>query len=174
MREAAGLGFAAVCSVWIVLTLVCQGRSRVAAAIRRHDVFGLIPLWTFFAPTPGTQDYVLLRRCRTADGRLTQWRELGGADATGQPLCTVWNPARRHAKALLDAAQSLLELASRVGRPEEIELSAPYLALLAHVSAQPCSEEACATQFALVIQKSSAYEEAVPAVAFVSSLHEID
>ncbi|MFF4542420.1 hypothetical protein [Streptomyces aureus] len=174
MREVVGVVFAAVCCLWLVLTLVCQARTRVAAVVRRHDVLGLIPLWTFFAPTPGMQDYVLLRRYRTFDGRLTQWRELADAPAGGRPLWAVWNPARRHAKALLDASQGLLQLASLGRRPQEIELSAPYLAILAHVSAQPCSEEPCAAQFALVIQKSSAYEEAVPAVAFVSSLHEID
>ncbi|WP_326798686.1 hypothetical protein OG946_27610 [Streptomyces sp. NBC_01808] len=55
-----------------------------------------------------------------------------------------------------------------------MELTAPCLALLAHVSAQPCSEEPHATQFALVIRKSSAFEGAAPAVAFVSSLHTVD
>ncbi|MFD5817747.1 hypothetical protein [Streptomyces sp. NPDC127038] len=174
MRSWTGAAYAAVCSLWLVLTMVCQARSRWATRIRKYDVFALIPRWTFFAPTPGMQDFVLLHRDRTPDGRLTQWRELTGAAAGARPLRAVWNPDRRHSKALLDASQNLLQLASQGRRPEEIELSAPYLALLAHVSAQPRPEEPDATQFALVVQKSSALEEAVPAVAFVSSLHAID
>ncbi|WP_407561341.1 hypothetical protein [Streptomyces sp. 184] len=174
MRESLVPVYAAVCALWIVLTLVCQTRSRLATKIRSYDFLALIPRWTFFAPTPGTQDFVLLRRYRTSDGRLTRWRETPGTAAAGRPLYAVWNPARRHTKALLDAAQSLMELASRGGRPEEIELTAPYLALLAHVSAQPCSEEPHATQFALVIQKSSAFAESAASVAFVSSLHAVD
>ncbi|WP_181787130.1 hypothetical protein [Streptomyces phytophilus] len=174
MPGLAGPAYAALCALWIVLTVACQPHSRVAAKIRRYDFFALIPRWTFFAPTPGTQDFVLLRRYRTRDGRLTRWRETAGTAAGGRPLCAVWNPARRHTKALLDAAQSLMELASQGRRPEEIELTGPYLALLAHVSAQPCAEEPRAAQFALVIQRSSAFGEAAPSVAFVSSLHTID
>ncbi|WP_051732391.1 hypothetical protein [Kitasatospora phosalacinea] len=173
MRELAEFAFAAVCCLWIVLTVVCQVPSRAAGRIRGRDVFALVPQWSFFAPTPGMQDIVVVHRYRTVDGGLSRWREVAAGAPSGQPLCAVWNPHRRHAKAVLDATKNLMQLAAEGRRPEEIQLSVPYLALLTYVSAQLCPQERRATQFALVVQRSSAFQDP-PSVAFVSALHAID
>jgi hypothetical protein len=173
VRELAESAFAAVCCLWIVLTMVCQVPSRAAGRIRGRDVLALIPQWSFFAPTPGMQDIVMVQRYRRVDGDLSQWREVTADAASSPPLCAVWNPHRRHAKAVLDATKNLMQLAAEGRRPEEIQLTVPYLALLTYVSAQPCPEERLATQFALVVQRSSAFQDA-PSVAFVSALHAID
>ncbi|MGY0035928.1 hypothetical protein [Pedobacter sp. NJ-S-72] len=43
---------ATVLALWFLLTILCQFRDTKFSAYIRHtiDIFGLIPLWTFFAP----------------------------------------------------------------------------------------------------------------------------
>jgi hypothetical protein len=158
---------------WALATVLCQVPSRLQNWLRQSDIFALIPRWHFFAPTPGMHDFVLVYRDQALDGSLTMWREVPGVSVTRQPVCAVWNPGRRHTKAMLDITKELMQLITQQRQKREIELSVPYLSLLNYVSCIPrLGTEDQYTQFALVMSQSSA-TEGPPAVVFLSSLHEI-
>jgi hypothetical protein len=110
----------------------------------------VLPTWNFFAPTPGTSTFHLLYRDLAPDGRAGNWREV--------PLYpprawyrAVWNPQKTRSKAALDVAQELSQhlVAAREVSPA-LQLSMPYLTLLAYVSAQQRAVAAKATQFLLL------------------------
>src|SRR6185436_18257319 len=103
--------------VWVAATIANQFHSRCPVWLRAVDVFGLIPVWTFFAPNPGMTDYYLLYRDRLPDGSFDNWRnvELKGSD-NGVRL-GLWNPEKRKHKALSDLMSVLGKLAGQ--RPAE-------------------------------------------------------
>lgn len=170
MRALAEDGLASLFALWLLATVLCQAPSRIQNWLRRGDVFALIPRWHFFAPVPGMQDFVLVYRDQTADGAISPWREAPSVPVSRQPWCAVWNPGRRHTKAILDITKELMQLITEQRNKREIELSIPYITLLNYVSSFPRLEENCSTQFALVMGKSSATPEP-PSVVFVSSIH---
>ncbi|MEZ4299384.1 MAG: hypothetical protein R3B70_30820 [Polyangiaceae bacterium] len=134
--------------------------------VRRYDVLGLVPTWTFFAPRPSTADLHLLYRDKLATGQLTPWTEVVLVEARS-PLHILWNPGKRQRKLLTDAMGMLsrevvharkLRRGGGPSRPrawqESIQSSLPYLIFLHHVSMLPRLPGATATQFAL-FQSSS-------------------
>lgn len=157
---------------WLVVTCLCQVQSRLQDRLRQSDLFGLIPRWHFFAPRPAMQDFVLVFRDRTPSGALSPWRETPHPSISHPLLCAVWNPGRRHIKAVTDTTIELMKLVAEERHKREIELSVPYLALLNYVSELPRLDEDCLTQFALVASQSSAVNKS-STVIFVSSLHAI-
>ncbi|MFF0292213.1 hypothetical protein ACFYST_03485 [Kitasatospora sp. NPDC004614] len=172
MRPLAEVLLAGLFVSWLLATALCQAPSRVQNRLRKADVFGLIPRWHFFAPRPGTQDFVLVFRDQASSGSLSRWREAPRLPVSRLPLCALWNPGRRHTKAMIDITVELMNLVVDDRNKKEIELSVPYLALLNHISGLPRLDGECLTQFALVATQSSASTEP-PEVVFVSSMHAI-
>jgi hypothetical protein len=134
--------------VWFVLSIVQQFGPSWFERVREFDIFGLLPLWTFFAPNPGHSDYHLVYRDRAADGTLTAWQELVLAEER-DPSAFLWNPQKRSKKVLADVAATLAEYGNLQVSEDALMLSLPYLILLNVVSAlEP--HESSERQFALV------------------------
>lgn len=113
--------------------------------MRRRDVFCLLPIWTFFAPRPGTTDTRLLWREAFGGGHVGPWHEL--SPPQWSPWRAVWNPDRRTQKAITDAGGLL---AQDRGVSETTILTIPYLMLLSYVASQRGSPHAVARQFIVV------------------------
>jgi hypothetical protein len=172
MLQLAEVALAVLFILWSLATVVVQPPSPLRDWFRRSDVFALIPCWHFFAPTPGMSDFSLVYRDQAADGSVSPWREVTGVTVTRQPFCALWNPGRRHTKAMLDITKELMQLITQDRQKWEIELSVPYLSLLNYISALPRHGEDRFTQFGIVMSSSSATADP-PVVVFVSSLHAI-
>jgi len=154
--------------VWLLLSAACQIPCRFTTRIRKFDLAGLIPNWPFFAPVPGTCDYYLLYRDELADCSLTDWREV--------PLCddrrfwhVIWNPRKREKKALFDLTAALMGEVSE-DKPELIQLSVPYLAILTYISSIPRLYRARGTQFLLMMTDEMSIGT-TPEPIFLSEIH---
>jgi hypothetical protein len=129
---------------------------------------GLVPQWSFFGPTPGTQNLYLLYRDLHTNGDVTAWRVIHQMDKGRDPWSFVWNPRRRLRKALLDLLLAL-ELGRQEMRPEILKLSTPYLLILNHLSGLPRLPGAVATEF--LVMASNPGE--APRLAFQSDRHRL-
>ena len=99
----------ALASVWFMLSVLNQfKRGRLIARIKRHDVFALIPTWTFFAPRPGVTDYHVMYRDCSLSGGFSRWQEVRWQRPG--PLRGVWNPSKRAGKGITDMCNVLMRL----------------------------------------------------------------
>jgi hypothetical protein len=97
--------------VWGAATIANQFHRWCPAWLRAVDIFGLVPIWTFFAPNPGMTDYYLLYRDRLADGSFDNWREVDLKQSENGVRLALWNPTKRRHKALTDMVSVLIRLA---------------------------------------------------------------
>jgi hypothetical protein len=160
-----------VAAVWFGATAIAQFRSGVGRRIKAHDPFALVPMWTFFAPNPGTRDLRLLCRDRLIDGTLAPWHEVL-APGTGVRRA-VWNPWKRQRKALFDAGQLVSQIAAQNGDDPLVLLSFPFVMLLAAVSALPSSPLSVARQFVIVDTAGSDDGPQEPRLIFASHWHDL-
>jgi hypothetical protein len=153
---------------WLLLSAMCQLPGRYTRRIRAYDLAGLIPLWPFFAPVPGTCDYYLLYRDELADGTVINWREISLCDDR-RLWHLIWNPRKREKKALFDLTAALMaEVQPHV--IEAIQLSVPYLAILTYISSLPRAYPAHSTQFLLMMTDATSVGE-TPEPIFTSAIH---
>lgn len=90
--------------VWFVLSVVWQFTFKFLNRYRRKDLFRLMPVWTFFAPNPGTSDLHLLFQISGSGNGIQGWQELQHINR-GRFRHLIWNPERRKVKALIDCIQ---------------------------------------------------------------------
>ncbi|TDN87732.1 hypothetical protein [Microbacterium sp. BK668] len=140
---------------WFALTLY----KNLPAAWRRLPLLNavsgswLVPSWAFFAPTPGTKRYHLIYRDYGVD-EVSKWKNVEFSSSPGLRRA-IWNPEKTVNKALVDLANEMNTIVAslaeedRSAPPDRIQLSTPYLTLLAFVSSIPRLHLAVATQFAL-------------------------
>lgn len=139
-----GLLILALLTVWFLLTIMNQMTNRYGAWVDKINVYGFIPGWTFFAPTPGTADYRLLYRDVSADGTTGPWEEVDWC----RPrlwLDAVWNPNRYATKLVVDSINGLAMVVSAMVKegidaqlePQGMILSTPYVILLNIVMGLP-------------------------------------
>src|SRR5215210_3051032 len=114
--------------LWVAATVANQFHSWCPAWLRAVDVFGLIPVWTFFAPNPGMTDYYLLYRDRLPGGSFDNWRKVELKPSENGFRLALWNPAKRKHKALSDMVSSLIRLANQ-SRSEAL-VTVPYILIL--------------------------------------------
>ena len=161
---------------WFFLSAACQLPTGLATRIRGWDPLNLLPTWSFFAPHPGTHDLHLLYRDRLPDGTCSVWREVLPPKPS-RFVSPLWNPGRRHTKALFDLTKNLvLEAKAHREAPQVLQLSLPYLALLYFVSRQPRPYQASMTQFLLMRTErlaSLAAAAGEPATVFLSFFHSL-
>jgi hypothetical protein len=173
----------AIFLVWGALSVLNQFSSGVKRSrfpiflhIKRNDHFSLIPLWTFFAPNPGTRDHDVFFRDQLVDGASTPWRQL--SDNSVPWSCAVWNPRKRLKKAKIDMtvflAQHLIRAAE--SRKEEaarsVFVSLPYIGLAMQVTAAPHGPLSARRQFMVAL--SYGYGELrEPDILFISPLFDL-
>ncbi|RKH45853.1 hypothetical protein D7X55_25105 [Corallococcus sp. AB049A] len=153
---------------WFTVSFVCQFLPmRLQGLFRALDVFGLIPRWMFFSPSFSASDYHLLYREALCDGTLTQWREIPLAERRSL-LGAVWNPERRHRKAVATAVARLVQQAE--SRRGPLTQAHGYAAILALITSRGGTPLTRAFQFA--IAESFGYEARTPSrMVLVSELH---
>jgi len=119
--------------IWLALTVSCQFEThRITQFIRAFDVLNLIPLWTFFAPNPGKQDYHLLYRDKEQGDTVGDWIEVDLHEERHLLSC-FWNPDKRDKKVLSDVVQDLITmLQAGAGQTDKtfLVLTLPYLTIL--------------------------------------------
>lgn len=156
---------------WLLVTVLCQIDQRgLIQRLKRYDYFAMIPVWTFFAPNPGTTDTHLLYRDKLAGGQITRWREVPLGTTS---LRVVWNPQKRFQKGLSDLSSSLHYYAAiHQEHAESILTHTGFIALLNFITGQPHSTSAVFTQF--VVARSYGYHSGRQAeVVFLSNFHRI-
>ncbi|MBB5621239.1 hypothetical protein HDE69_002292 [Pedobacter cryoconitis] len=163
-------------AIWFLLTILCQFRSTKFSNYIRHtiDIFGLIPLWTFFAPNPGKSDYHLLYRDKIDEENNSEWEEM---DITEERSLWswCWNPDKRDKKILSDVIQSLIASIPHYKGANGYDLlmfSMPYLIVLHAVSNCECETGSGHRQFMLA-ETSGYLKENPPSVILLSVFHQI-
>jgi len=156
---------AIVLATWLVLTVANQfdyARSKLGR-ILALDIFGLIPVWTFFAPHPGTSDYRIFFRGTSRSGELVPWSELELSEGR-KPWHFLWNPHKRHAKVLNDLVQAFLRFYHGASAKNydaaqlrmACMLNMAYLGTLSLIEARARSLAMASVQFAIVSEEGSA------------------
>ncbi|HEX2093862.1 MAG TPA: hypothetical protein VHG28_15775 [Longimicrobiaceae bacterium] len=154
---------AAVLAAWLLASAIAQLPGRWSTWIRRWDVVGLIPSFSFFAPNPASSDCHIVYRHVLVDGRVTGWTDAFVWRPV--PWRLVWNPDRRAEKAISDATSALARRSDDAG----VRLSVSYLVLLNYVVALPRSTDAVGVQFALI--GAAEFSNRAPFARFVSDTH---
>jgi len=159
---------------WMILTAICQfKKNRLSQWIKAHDVLTLIPLWTFFAPNPGTKDYHLLYREKDDKGTRSDWFEVE-MNAGRSFWSFLWNPAKRRNKILSDVIQSLIDIMPEVKtNPNSIMVTLSYLLVLNFVgSLDNNSSDSISRQFMLA-ESEGFVENVHPALILLSPEHPV-
>lgn len=162
-------------SAWFIISLVFQFSSKVKSKVAEHDVFGLIPSWSFFAPIPGTSDYRLVYRDYKQNETFSEWSEVSFYKKFSL-LRVVWNPQKVEIKALSDVCQIFLkEVTSDFykANPALLRVTTSYIALLSKVCNEPKPYDSRERQFAILT--STGFNEKRKVIPlFVSSPHELN
>ena len=135
--------------IWGAATIANQFHSWRPGWLKLLDIFGVIPIWTFFAPTPGMTDYYLLYRDRLPDGSLDNWKNVELKNAENGLRLALWNPTKRKHKALSDLVSSLTQFANQP-KSEALLVSVPYILILNFITSRPHSLGADGTQFMIL------------------------
>jgi hypothetical protein len=144
--------------LWLALSIANQYQhGRAIYGIKRRDDYSLIPVWTFFAPQPFTQDLDILYRDRCHDGIVGGWRLVPIEERSLHHL--VWNPYCRMSKALVDVCTDLLQSLS--SEPAVDVALLPSFRVLRLFTAQlPSQPTVIDRQFAIV--RSHGYRHRFP------------
>ena len=154
-------------ALWATLSIANQFRG-VRRFLGPWDIFSLLPVWTFFAPNPGSGEYHVL----VEDERLksAQWIEV---PSISERLAShiLWNPLRRESKAIIDCVQHLTTYAASGLAPTAAAtmLSIPFLAIFQYtLTGLPPATDACRRRV-MVVKSFGRSTPSEPRVVFVSS-----
>jgi hypothetical protein len=155
--------------LWFSFAALAQLKLTAFEPLRPHDIFSLIPNWSFFAPRPGTSDYHLLFRDCDSSGNFGKWQEVALSDPRTL-IGAIWNPQKRNKKALSDTVRAISILLTKTGSLKGIHFSIPYLATLNYISSIPRSGSATQTQF-MILKSDGFLSSQDPELVFVSHVH---
>jgi hypothetical protein len=163
----------AIFGVWFSATVARQFGWDWFAKLMPARIWGLLPVWNFFAPNPGEVDMRLVYRDRCENQLCTNWEEI-----CLRPLESrwrfLWNPGRLKVKALIDLGLLLCKLEdAEKDNPEIIIFSSPYLALLGRVMAEVLiCPNGRSRQFAILSSRGAVPPRTLERL-FVSKWHDI-
>jgi hypothetical protein len=158
--------------VWGAATIANQFHSWCPIWLRAVDIFGLIPVWTFFAPNPGMTDYYLLYRDRLPDGSFDNWRKVDLKKSENGLRLALWNPTQRKHKALSDIVSSIVRLANN-RESETLIVIVPYILILNLITSRPHSLGATGTQFMVLEHGGFSGEPERSRVLVMSGIHRL-
>jgi hypothetical protein len=157
-----GVAVVIVFAILFLLSIPHQFTNQYGRWVKQFNKYGIIPGWTFFAPNPGTSDYLFVYRDVVPTG-FGEWREIEWCRRR-RLLDAVWHPDRHRTKLIVDCISCLLVTVQEMrklgidveGRPQAWIVSVPYMALLNIAVLMPrISLDATARQFAIIDQKPS-------------------
>lgn len=137
----------------------------------------LTPLWTFFAPTPGTFDTVLLFRCAEDDDLVTSaWRVATPTRFRRGLLPLLHNPYRRAEKCVLDMGLILREYLRDGLSLDDIQYTPTYIQLLrlSQLAAHQRGHKHGFIQFCLMESPGYALTSRDPQIVLASLVHPLD
>jgi hypothetical protein len=158
--------------VWGVATIANQFHSWCPVWLKALNIFGLIPIWTFFAPNPGMTDYYLLYRDRLPDGSLDNWKKIELKGSENGFRLAVWNPMKRRNKVLSDLICAIAEFIKDSG-PEAVTVSVPYILILNFIASRPHSLGTDGTQFMVLEHCGFSGEPERTRVLMISGIHRL-
>jgi hypothetical protein len=159
---------------WMILTIICQFKeNKLSQWIKELDALSLIPLWTFFAPNPGTKDYHLLYREKDNKGTRSDWFEVE-MNTRRRFWSFLWNPTKRKNKILSDVIQGLISTMPQAKtNPNSIMVTLSYLLVLNFVgSLDNNSSDSISRQFMLA-ESEGFVENGYPALILLSPEHPV-
>jgi hypothetical protein len=154
--------------LWWAISVVNQVRTgALTVRLRRQLPFGLIPIWTFFAPNPARADYRLVWRGEWED-RWAGWQEVHFGFA---PALTRWmiNPQLVQNNAVTDLVGTLQRMRPEA-RDRTVLLSSAYLTLLHLVITDSCHDDYKFVQFAIISTSTHAPQRLIEPI-FLSEIH---
>lgn len=169
----------AILAIWFLVSVLHQFDNEVGRRVKKANILGVIPGWTFFAPIPGTSDYRFVFRDVLPTG-CTEWQEVQWCSRR-RLLDAIWHPERHHTKLVVDCVSALVRTVAEMrklginqeGKTPAWIVSVPYLALLnIAVSTPRISSNAKARQFAIIEQKLGAPSESYQLIV-CSSAHQM-
>lgn len=158
--------------VWFAATIANQFHSRCPVWLRAVNIFGLIPIWTFFAPNPGMTDYYLLYRDRLPDGSFDNWKKIELKSSENGFRLALWNPTKRKHKALSDLVSAVAEFVKDHGA-EAVFVSVPYILILNFITSRPHSLGTDGTQFMILEHSGFSGEPERSRVLVMSRIHRL-
>jgi hypothetical protein len=167
IRSIVGHVVSSALMLWLAASALAQLKFPPFRRLRRLDLLGLVPIWTFFAPNPATGDVYFVYRDR-GEG-VGRWTEIRIRSPRRSALVSVWNPDRRAAKALFDLAAEMDSVAHTRAKGA-VQLSVPYLALLEFTCSQAHFPDTRETQFMLLSDQGLDYGSD-PVPVFLSDWH---
>jgi hypothetical protein len=170
IRSIVGHAVSAALMLWLAASAAAQLGIQPLQRLRRLDLLGLVPIWTFFAPNPATGDLYLVYRDRSEG--VGRWTEVRVRSPRRSALVTLWNPDRRAAKALFDVGAELDSISRTSQNKGAVQLSVPYLTLLEFTCSQPHVADAKATQF-MLLSDHGLEKGSDPVPLFLSDWHTI-
>ncbi|WP_432037469.1 hypothetical protein [Streptomyces cucumeris] len=157
---------------WFGLTVAQQFKKRPRLLDTVDPANVTLPISTFFAPNPGSNDTHLLIRNRLADGGVSVWTEQAMTQVRSVRQM-VWHPGRRGEKALLDIVTDLTAVLREERRVEYVQMTVPYLSLLNFVTHQgEHVPDAVQVQF-LLVSSAGCDEGEEPTTLLASAFHDI-
>jgi hypothetical protein len=161
-------------SAWLGLSAWRQSSHAPSHRILTWDVAGLLPVYRYFAPTPGRFDYHLLVRHEERPGSFSHWTEVD-RDRPRNALNAAWNPPRRLRKARFDLLYELArEIEAAGGNVARVQLTYPYLALLLVAERELADQGAPAgTRFQFLLMTTTAHAATEPAILALSPFHRL-
>jgi hypothetical protein len=170
--SAAAIVVITIYALWGVATIVNQFHSRRPRWLNAVNIFGLIPVWTFFAPNPGMTDYYLLYRDRLADGSLDNWRKIELKGSENGFRLALWNPTKRKQKALTDLVSSLIDFVRRCGS-DAVFVTVPYILILNFITSRSHTLGTDGTQFMVLEHSGFSDEPERSRVLVISRIHQL-
>lgn len=173
-----------VFSLWFFFTILWQFnyfRREKLKFVYKFNILNVLPIWTFFAPTPGISDTHMIYRDKLNNGDITEWEEVPIIE-NRKWYHFLWNPYKRQAKLVVDALSQVKSLRNRGEELKlddgelqyHIKLSKGYLVLLnIAMSREKIGQQSISRQF-LVVDAYHLTGERQPIPIFSSPFHLIE
>ncbi len=175
MERLVKTGAGAFFAVWFALTVLNQSKRTRRFAGPIDPLSLLIPLWTFFGPSPGTTDTMVLYRTSLTPEPDTPWRLANQVMERRGLLPILYGPHRRAEKAMLDLGQVLKQVLRDDLPIDKAQLTGGYILLLRMVSnmAKAAGEHGY-VQFALFDSPGYGIARREPKAIFFSLVHKLE
>ena len=159
-------------SCWFILTFINQFRFSFTKKLKSTDIFHLLPVWTFFAPNPGTSDYHFVYRVMNENNRVSEFIEIP-LHENRNLISAFWNAQKRVKKALADLVMSLKQICeTKAADDDNIKLSFSYIALLNFLSNIPKPPDTKFIQFA-ILESGGFIDSENPRLIMCSEFHHV-
>jgi hypothetical protein len=153
---------------WFILSLLVQ--FRCFRAIRRFDIFRLLPAYAFFAATPVVYNLYLFCRYQAKGGVASDWQrlELG----SGRPgVWFLWNPGRSARNALRNHLKAIGRLVESDSKRTEILTSPAHSYLVNLLHSRTKAHVDCQGQFRIVKADPLSNDKSSDDELFLSDFH---